>query len=407
MIDPNTGKITGNITSGDSINSPYTVTITVTDGTPAHTNQVTFTWKINPVISQTSNQSSQVGNSVNNLKVTVSDPNGDTTFKATGLPPGLKIDPATGAITGTIAAGADKNSPYTVKVTVTDEGATLTETFTWTVNPIVVITNPGTQPGVEGQPVSLPISATDGANNALTYSANNTLPAGLTIDQNTGKITGTFSAGDAAHGPYTVTITATDNTANQKGTVTFTWNVTNAITITPIATQTNFDGDSSTNSKINLQVMAQDSSGKTPTYNDHGTLPAGLTIDQNTGAITGTITPGDSAHGSYKVTITVTDGTYTNTVTFTWVVHPVVTITKIPNQISKLGASPTLKVSAQDHNNLPLTFTAAGLPQGLNIDMSSGVISGKITGHAAVYHVTVTAKEGANQATQMFTWTVT
>lgn len=49
------------------------------------------------------------------------DPDGDTlTYSATGLPPGIGINPATGQISGTIAAGAAAGSPYTVEVTVAD-----------------------------------------------------------------------------------------------------------------------------------------------------------------------------------------------------------------------------------------------------------------------------------------------
>ncbi|MCB1518996.1 MAG: DUF4347 domain-containing protein, partial [Hyphomicrobiaceae bacterium] len=57
------------------------------------------------------------------------------TFSATGLPPGLTIDPASGVISGTIAPNASVTGPYTVIVTATDpSGATTSETYTWTVN---------------------------------------------------------------------------------------------------------------------------------------------------------------------------------------------------------------------------------------------------------------------------------
>ncbi len=66
---------------------------------------------------------------------------GDTpasfTFSATGLPTGLQIEPTTGLIFGTVAAGANVGSPYAAAVTVDDNDAdpadTVTANFTWTI----------------------------------------------------------------------------------------------------------------------------------------------------------------------------------------------------------------------------------------------------------------------------------
>ena len=66
---------------------------------------------------------------------------GDTpasySFSATGLPTGLQIEPTTGLIFGTVAAGANTGSPYAVAVTVDDNDAdatdTVTENFSWTI----------------------------------------------------------------------------------------------------------------------------------------------------------------------------------------------------------------------------------------------------------------------------------
>ena len=49
------------------------------------------------------------------------DPDGDVlVFAATGLPPGLSIDPATGRVTGRIAASASAGGTYIVTITATD-----------------------------------------------------------------------------------------------------------------------------------------------------------------------------------------------------------------------------------------------------------------------------------------------
>jgi hypothetical protein len=63
------------------------------------------------------------------------DPDSDPlTYGASGLPPGVSINTATGAISGQIMTGAATGSPYAASVTVR-EGATVdaTDTFTWSV----------------------------------------------------------------------------------------------------------------------------------------------------------------------------------------------------------------------------------------------------------------------------------
>ncbi|MGJ3626832.1 putative Ig domain-containing protein [Sphingomonas sp. MMS24-JH45] len=63
------------------------------------------------------------------------DPDGDPlTFAATGLPPGLSIDPATGTIAGSVAPSASRaaNGTYTATVTADDgRGSVTAVTFDW------------------------------------------------------------------------------------------------------------------------------------------------------------------------------------------------------------------------------------------------------------------------------------
>jgi mono/diheme cytochrome c family protein len=72
-------------------------------------------------------------------------------------------------------------------------------------NAAPTVTNPGNQTRMVGQSVSLQIAASDADGDTLTYGATN-LPAGLSIDASTGRITGT----PTTPGTRSVTVTAAD-----------------------------------------------------------------------------------------------------------------------------------------------------------------------------------------------------
>ena len=83
----------------------------------------------------------------------------------------------------------------------------------------VTVSNPGAQTSTAGQPVGLPIHATDSGGATLAYAASG-LPTGLTIDAASGIISGT----PTAPGTFTVTVSAADRFMNS-GRTTFTWTV--------------------------------------------------------------------------------------------------------------------------------------------------------------------------------------
>ncbi|UVS79035.1 S8 family serine peptidase [Actinokineospora sp. UTMC 2448] len=86
-----------------------------------------------------------------------------------------------------------------------------------TANPVV--TNPGNQAGERGVPVSLQIQATDADGDTLAYSATG-LPAGLTINAETGLITGTPTTAGTTH----VRVRASDG-RDGLGVAAFTWRI--------------------------------------------------------------------------------------------------------------------------------------------------------------------------------------
>ncbi len=99
-------------------------------------------------------------------------------------------------------------------------------------------------------------------------------------------------------------------------------------------------------------------------------LPSGLSIDESTGAITGT------ASVTYTAVVRVVDSNdYSAEGTFTHTVFPVVTLTKPGDVTINLGQSviATPSVSGGDGK---FTWSATGLPAGVAINSTNGVISG-------------------------------
>ncbi len=132
------------------------------------------------------------------------------TYTASGLPPGLTLDPLAGTISGTLPNSAASSTPYNVTVTASDGMASSSQSFTWTVN-AVGLTNPGDQSNLDGDAVSLP---TDGHGRQQWHAhlQRHGLAAGPEHQQHYGLISGTISNTADNSTPYAVTVTATDGT---------------------------------------------------------------------------------------------------------------------------------------------------------------------------------------------------
>jgi uncharacterized repeat protein (TIGR01451 family) len=395
-INPSTGAITGTVGLGDGAASPYTTTVTASDGTYSATQA--FTWTVSSPVSLTNpgTQTSAEGATVS-LSLSASDSSSGTlSYAAVGLPTGLKINTSTGAITGTVAVGTAADSPYPVTVTAADGTYEASQTFTWKITSPVTMPQLPDQTNNEGDSVSLAISASDSSSGTLVYTATG-LPLGLKISTSSGTITGAVGVNAAAGGPYNVTVTANDGT--YRVSQSFTWYINSPVSIVTPADQTNKEGDS-----VSLAISASDASSGTLTYGAIG-LPGGLSINASTGAISGTVAVGDAANGQYTVTLFAEDGTYSAQTTFAWTINDPITIAAIADQSSTEGGTPSLTVSATDTHSGTLAYSASGLPTGLSISSSTGAISGTFTA-AGSFTPTVTVNDGTYSASLTFNWTV-
>ncbi|MHB8973310.1 MAG: putative Ig domain-containing protein [Pirellulaceae bacterium] len=428
-INKASGWITGTLaySAAETSGGSFQVTVTAVDGGSHQSLSETFVWNVTnvnraPQIPTIGTRRSSEGDVIS-LTLNASDPEGGAvSYVATGLPAGLSVNATSGLISGVVdfaAAGADAN-PYAVTVTATDgqENAT-SQVFNWLVTDTArppAVPNPGAQTNAEGDVVSLGLAADNPDGGTLTYFASG-LPGGLSVDADTGLLSGTidYNAAAISSGIYSVTVTAFSNTG-QSNSQTFSWTVSNTIrpmTMVNPGTQAGAEGDGCT-----LAIQVDDPDGGTLTFVAAG-LPAGLSIDAATGLINGNVdySAAETSGGLYNVTITATDSlNRTASQTFVWTVantHQNPTITDPGTQQHQEGDTVNLAIFAESPEGDALTYSATGLPEGLSIGSADGLISGKLAYTAAQtssghYSVTVTATDAHNgSASLTFTWIVT
>jgi uncharacterized repeat protein (TIGR03803 family) len=299
------------------------------------------------------------------------------------LPNLLNFNSTTGVISGVpIQSGR-----FTVTLTPSNSvGTGASATVTLYINVPPNITSPKTAGGSAAAGFGYTIT---GDALPTSYSATG-LPSWLSLDVNTGVLTGTPPNG----GTFTFNVAA-NNFAGQgvqpvKLTVTSTSAVAPVITSATTATAT-------AGSPFTYQIVAT----KSPTSYSATALPVGLVFDPTSGQISGTPTTA----GTYSLPISATNasGSTSSELTITVVAAGAPTFGGVLATTAASGMPFTYQIPA---GGLVGIYNALNLPSGLSVDPVSGIISGTLT-DGGPYPITILASNGSGTAQTTLTITVT
>jgi formylglycine-generating enzyme required for sulfatase activity len=316
-------------------------------------------------------------------------------FTASNLPPGLSINATTGLITGSLN-GTAGTSNFTVTVT-DNKSMTANATCVFTVNPGTPLSwniDPLPPAGQVGFAYSANLSAATGGWAPYTYTRNATtpLPAGLTFNATTRRVSGNPTVA----GNFSVNFTVTDN-ATPKNSITRTI----PITIAPYMT---VSGPTAATGQQYVALTPVDfnvdGGNGNYTWSTVPTpiVPASLTINASTGIISGNLT---AAPGNYSVRVLVRDSTSRNaTANITITIQPRpplewATPVKLPSGKVMDAYSENLSVSGGQPAYKFALKAGSILPAGLVLNNSTGALTGKPT-TPGNFTFTVNASDSGN-----------
>ncbi|WP_374089893.1 Ig domain-containing protein [Methylomicrobium lacus] len=322
---------------------------------------------------------------------------GPVTFSAANLPDGLSLNSQTGYITGT----PTKSQNYTPTLSASDGHTTVQFTITVHIsasggggNGGLDIVTSSLPNGTVGSDYTSPPLTQANAVSPYRWGAQN-LPTGLSLNGITGEISGQ----PVTAGTFYVTFTLADATPLQVIT-------TIPITIFPVDSSFKFTTFLLNNGEVGTSysdtwhttgaAVCNDLPDPNQIIYSAAGLPAGLSVNANTGMVSGT----PQENGTFSVTLTAQDCAGKTITTNLWIwIAPSSTSNfywnyfGIPTAIYGMQyGSNNFPILVSAVNGANVTYSAVGLPAGINYNSTTGELSG-ISYEPGIYPVVFTATD--------------